>query len=89
MFYINFFVFFYRWEEVFNYYFDDGVCLMDKLIEKLLNVVEIVFDNCISYSFFFLLYEDFFVRFNFFLLDFNMNLGCSNYFGLVCMVKYW
>ena len=74
--------------EVLNYYPDDGVCSMDKLIEKLPNVAEIVLDNCISYSPLPPSHEDFSVRFNLLPLDPNTNSGCSNYFGPACMAKH-
>lgn len=58
---------------------------MRKLIEKFLDVVEVVFDKCIIYSLYFLFYEEFFVIFNLVYLDFEFD--CYSYFGLVCMVK--
>lgn len=67
---------------------DDGVCSMDKLIEKLPNVAEIVLENCITYSPLPPSHVDFSVKFDLIPLDPNTKSGCSSYFGPACMAKH-
>ena len=58
---------------------------MQKLIEKLPDVAEIVLDQCISYSPLPPSHEDFSVTFNFILLDPNVDAECLRYFGPATM----
>ena len=77
-----------RWEEVLKYSPSQGVSPMQKLIEKLPNVAEIVLDQCISYSPLPPSHEDFSVTFNFVPLDPDVDAEFDNYFGPASMAKY-
>ena len=61
---------------------------MQKLIEKLPDVAEIVLDQCISYSPLPPSHEDFSVTFNFIPLDPDVNAEFGRYFGPACMATY-
>ena len=61
---------------------------MQKLIEKLPDVAEIVLDQCISYSPLPPSHEDFSVTFNFIPLDPDLNAEFDRYFGPACMATY-
>jgi len=72
-----------RWEEVLKS--SHGVYPMQKLIEKLPDVAEIVLDQCISYSPLPPSHEDFSVTFNFIHLDPDENTERLKYFGPATM----
>jgi len=61
---------------------------MQKLIEKLPDVAEIVLDQCISYSPLPPSHEDFSVTFNFIPLDPDVNAEFDRYFGPAFMATY-
>ena len=65
-----------------------GVSPMQKLIEKLPNVAEIVLDQCISYSPLPPSHEDFSVTFNFIPLDPDVDAEFDKYFGPASMAIY-
>ena len=66
----------------------DGVCPMQRLIEKLPDAAEIVLDRCISYSPLPPSHEDFSVTFNFIPLDPDVNAEFDKYFGPGTMAMY-
>ena len=61
---------------------------MQKLIENLPDVAEIVLDQCISYSPLPPSHEDFSVTFNLIPLDPDVNAEFDRYFGPACMATY-
>ena len=77
-----------RWEEVLNYSPSQGVSPMQKLVEKLPDVAEIVLDQCISYSPLPPSHKDFTVTFNFIPLDPDVDAECDKYFGPASMAMY-
>jgi len=86
--YINYSDVFLRWEEVLKCSLGDGVWPMEKLIEKLPDVAEIVLDQCISHSPLPPSHEDFSVTFNFIPLDPDVNAEFDRYFGPACMAMH-
>ncbi|KAJ7385791.1 Transient receptor putative cation channel sub A member 1 [Desmophyllum pertusum] len=80
-----------RWKEVVCYTSADRITPMEKLIEKLPEVAEIVLDQCISYSHLPTTHPDFTVTFNFKPLDPPDALTsstCRYFFGPGCMATY-
>ena len=79
-----------RWQEVLRSELSDGSYPMQKLIEKLPDVAEIVLDRCISYSPLPPSHEDFSVTFNLTLLDPDVNAEYDKavYFAPAVMATY-
>lgn len=78
-----------RWKEVLCNTPVDQIKPMEKLIEKLPGIAEIVLDQCISYSDLPTNHPDFTVSFNFLPLDpADDTSGHHYFFGPACMAKY-
>ena len=78
-----------RWEEVLKYSpCEDSTYPMQRLIEKLPDVAEIVLDRCISYSPLPPSHEDFSVTLNFIPLDPDVDAEFDKYFGPATMAIY-